>query len=95
MNVQDRVSYFLDNLKGIENRFTNSGAYKEKLNLQFKLTSLKVDELYVEVFSESDYKELISYIISEIENKNIIFTKDIFDDKKKYLHLGIGMQVTT
>jgi hypothetical protein len=95
MNIQDRASDFLDNLKRTEDRFTNSGAYKEKLNLQFKLTSVKVDELYVEVFSESDYKELINYIISEIENKNIVFTKDVFDDKKKFLYLGIDMQVTT
>lgn len=95
MSIQDRTSDFLDNLKRLEDRFTNSGVYKEKLNLQFKLTSVRVDELYIEVFSDTDYKEIINYIISKIDNKNIVFTKDVFDDKKKYLYLGIDMQVTT
>lgn len=95
MNIQDRASDFLDNLKRTEDRFTNSGAYKEKLNLQLKLTSVRPSDFYVEVFSDIDYKEIINYIISEIENKNIIFTNDVFDDKKRYLYLDIDKQVTT
>lgn len=89
MNIQDRTVEFLENLQAIKQNTFLTDLHKEKINFYFKLSSVKPDPPYVEILNETDYNNVVKYIISEIKNPNFIFESADYDSSKKYLFLFV------
>jgi hypothetical protein len=89
MTIQDRTVDFLENLEAIKARTFLTDAYKETLNFNLKLSSVKPPLPFIEVTDETDYKNIIKHIVSEINNPNFIFSTDDYQHNKKYLYLGM------